>query len=304
MSDNSFETEVESKHQQMLRYLDAINLDDLHSEGLKISFGGKTFKFTDLEVMDDSSIEDRIKAEFKQKLNEQQQKIRDKINNKINQLLIMHQQKTQELDRKEQDLKRKYSKSAMMPEINYEHMKRGLSVVKGNSNDELMWVYRATYNPRYLIYYEIGERRNIKRRKPIPARLVSMMKTDILLLVTTKGKKITRVATKQLVETGGRGSIKDLIDFQHYHQTGSGDCWGNWKIPSEWSTPDDILKTAKEAEAILETINQGSLASRNPNSLPRIQTLIDSCSNVEEVQPSTVERENGNDNVDDVWQTI
>jgi hypothetical protein len=44
-----FPEEVESRHREMLDDLDSINIDDLKSEGVTLSFGGKTFKFTDLE---------------------------------------------------------------------------------------------------------------------------------------------------------------------------------------------------------------------------------------------------------------
>jgi sensor domain CHASE-containing protein len=90
-----------------------------------------------LKIIQDESIEERLRKEFKEKLNVQQQRIRDKINSKINQLLLMHQNKQQELDRKEQQMKKKYSEAAMMPDITEAHMLKGLSVVKGSSNDEI-----------------------------------------------------------------------------------------------------------------------------------------------------------------------
>lgn len=296
---SNFSREVNEKHQQMIRDLEAINVDNMKAEGVRISFGGKTFQFTDLEVINDTSIEERIRREFKDKLNRQQGKIREKINSKINQLLMMHQQKTQELDRIEEKLKRKYSDAALMPDILETHLINGLSVVKGDSNNELVWAYNAVYNPRYLIYYpEAGNR----LRKPIPSRLVNRMKTNILILIYTKNRSITRVSTKKY--TGDRRSRHtELTSFPHYHQTGNGDCWGNWSYKSEWENSDDILKVARDAEAILETINQGSLASRDPSGLPKIQTLINSVKDVEEITPSTVERENGNHDEDDVWQT-
>lgn len=306
MSDvfNTFNAEVEARHKEMLDDLDDINLDNLKAEGVTLSFGGKTFKFTDLEIIQDENVEEKLRKEFKEKLNVQQQRIRDKINSKINQLLLMHQNKQQELDRKEQQMKKKYSEAAMMPDITEMHMLKGLSVVKGNANDELVWIYRAVYNPRFIVVYNSGRGSaydgSRKARKAIPSRLVNRMKKDILLIIKTKGNQVTTVATKELVSNGGR----TLPVFQHYHQTGNGDCWGSWRHNKSWSTPDDILKIGKDAEAVLETINHGSLANRSPAGLPRVQTLLSAVEKLDEEQAQTVERDGGNTLEDDVWQAV
>lgn len=300
--DDVFTTEVEKRHHEMLIDLESISVDNIKGEGVILSFGGKSFKFKDLEVIENESIEDRLRKEFKTKLNDQQQKIRDKINAKINQLLQMHQQKQQELDRKEEIMKKKYSQAAMMPDINEVHLMKGLTVVKGGSNDELTWVYRSVYNPRFLVFYDRTSytRENKKYRKPIPSRLVNKMKQNILLLIKTKGKQVLSVSTKTLSSTNNRS----LPNFSHYHQTGNGDCWGQWRFNKEWDTPDDILKIANEAEGVLETINHGSIASRNPTGLPRITTLLNAVQDVNEVAPSTVELPEGSTEIDDVWQSI
>jgi hypothetical protein len=302
MSDvfSTFGNEVELRHKEMLDELESISVDDLKATGVSLSFGGKTFKFSDLEIVEEDTIEEKLRKEFKEKLNTQQQRIRDKINEKINQLLMMHQNKQQELDRKEEKMKRKYADASLMPEITEAHMLKGLSVVKGSRNDELIWIYRGVYNPRFIVIYDgnayDGSR---KKRKAIPARLVNRLKTDILILIKSKGKKITNVATKKLSQDG-----RTLPAFPHYHQTGNGDCWGSWHYEKDWNTPDDILVVAKDAEAVLETINQGSIANRGPAGMPRLSTLLKSVEKLNEVEPTTVEREGGNDEVDDVWQTI
>jgi hypothetical protein len=295
---STFDTEVKQRHDEMLADLESIDVDSLKSEGVTLSFGGKTFKFTDLEVIQDESVEEKLRREFKEKLNSQQQRIRDKINAKINQLLLMHQNKQQEFDRKERQLKRKYEQAALMPDINESHMLKGLSVVKGTNNDELIWIFRAKYNPRFILV--TGNTRN-KQRKALPSRLVNRMRKDMLILIKTKGKKITSVHTKKAENDG----MRTLDDFPHYHQQGGGDCWGTWNHPRDWNTPDDIIRIAKEAEAILETINQGSIAQRGPSGLPRLDTIL---RNVEDVEPlseaTTIERQGGNDADDDVWQAI
>lgn len=161
---STFDNEVKNRHNEMISDLESINVDDLKTQGVTLSFGGKTFKFTDLEVTDNNDVEEKIRLEFKQKLNEQQQRIRDKINQKINQLLMLHQNKQQEMERKEKRLKQQLEEAALMPDIKSSHMLKGLSVFKGNSNEELLWVYRATYNPRFiLLSTDHG-----KEKKPIP----------------------------------------------------------------------------------------------------------------------------------------
>lgn len=292
---STFSSEVKARHDEMIKDLESINVDNLKTQGVTLSFGGKTFKFTDLEVTNNDDVEEKIRTEFKGKLNEQQQRIRDKINSKINQLLLMHQNKQQEMERKERRLKKKFEEAALMPEINTKHMIKGLSVFKGRSNEELLWVYRATYNPRFIIVSGTDN----KLRKPIPARLVTRMKQSMFIVINTKHKRVTSVLTKK------SDSMGRLIDFPHYHQQGGGDCWGTWHHPREWTTADDILRVAKEAEAILETVNHGSIASREPAGLPRSQTLLKSVENVPALsEASTIEREDGNTEEDDVWQAI
>lgn len=298
---STFETEVENRHKEMLDDLESISIDDLQSKGLTLSFGGKSFKFSDVEIIKDETLEKKLRTEFKEKLNTQQGRIREKINAKINQLLLMHQQKTQELDRKEQQMRLKYRNSAMMPDITEKHMLKGLSVVKGLANDELIWIYRAVYNPRFIIIprHDENNHSNRKQRKPIPARLVNRLKKEILILVKTKKNIVTDVHTKKTKKD--EVVQVELPPFPHYHQTGTGDCWGMWIHGTNWTSPNDILKIAKEAEGVLESINQGSVANRGPAGLPRMQTLLDAVENTNpESSPTT--KENNSD--EDVWQSI
>lgn len=297
-----FETEVSNRHREMIALLESIDIESLKSEGLRISVGGKTLRFKDLEVINDENVEDRIRNEYKEKLNRQQQTIREKINSKINQLLVMHQQKQKELDRKEEQLKRKYSQFAMMPDISGYHLTQGLSVVKGNSNNELTWIYRAKYNPRFIIYYP-GDRfsDSNKVRKPLPPRLVNRMKTDMLILIKTKDNKVLSVVTRKL-HANSRGNLEP---FPHYHQQTSNDCWGSWRPPKEYNNPNDILKIAKEAESILETINQGSLAEQNPTGLVRVGTILKAIEEVDEIPETIIStRDVDNESDSDIWNSM
>jgi hypothetical protein len=299
-----FSTEVNKRHEQLINELDSINVDDLKSEGLRISLGGKTFTFKDVEVVADESVEDRIRNEFRDKLNTQQQRIREKINAKINQLLVMHQQKQRELDRKEEQMKKKFAETAKMPDLDESFIGRGLSVVKGRSNNSLVWIYRGEFNPRFIIHYpnnSVSDRNKVK--KPIPKRLVNKMKQPMLILVRTKDSNVRSVATR---------TIKGNNPFPHYHQQTTQDCWGNWNHPNSWRTPNDILQIAKTAESILETINQGSLAERNPTGLPRIDTIIKAIDDVDPVDEEIIKATSGRDlrrrNDDsadeDIWSSL
>jgi len=296
---SNFADEVQSRHKEMLDELETISIDDLKSDGVSLSFGGKTFKFTELEIIQDESLEDKLKKEYRTKLNEQQQRIRKKINTKINELLLMHQQKQQELDRKEQQIRLKYQNSAMMPEITEKHLLKGLSVVKGSNNDELTWIYRGIYNPRFVLVVDSNSFSRAKSKKPIPARLVNRMKKEILIIIRTKKDQVTGVRTKKIKMDNAHDSA--LPSFPHYHQTTSGDCWGSWSYSKKWSTPDNIMRIAKDAEAVLETINHGSIATRAPAKLPKLKVLLDAVEDVEGIEPTTVSADN---DTEDVWQSV
>jgi hypothetical protein len=295
---STFNAEVEKRHAEMIKDLESISVDDLKSQGLQISIGGKTYKFNDLEVVEEEDIEDKLRREFKEKLNIQQGRIREKINNKINQLLAMHKQKQQEMDRKEASMKRRYQDAAMMPDLTMTHFAKGLSVVKGSHNDELIWMFRGVYNPRFIVYYdESGYSSRTKHRKKLPSALLNRMKKDIVITITTKKEMITSIVTKYLSDEHG---VKQLVDFPHYHHNTPGaDCWGNWRYNKTWNTPDDIFNLAKDAESVLETINQGSIATRGPAGLPRLQTILNNVQNLPEASQEKRRKTNNED--EDVW---
>ena len=257
----SFEDSVQERQDEMMGILERITLDDIKAKGLSLNFAGKTFKFTDMEVVDDDDIEDTIRQEFREKLNDQQQRIREKINKKINQLLTMHQQKQNELERKERQLQDKYANAAMMPDITYDHAKKGLMVVKNEGNhDELLWLFRGRYQVKYF------KKSRVKKPKAVEKTLRKRMIKDIIVRVTTKGSQILSVFTAN--------PDASMTPFSHYHKmTSDSDCWGSWKPPSNWSNPTDIIRCAKDALAVLETINEGSVAKENPVGLPRLETV-------------------------------
>ena len=285
---DTFEEQVEQRHNEMIADLESISIDNLKSEGVSLSFGGKTFKFKDLEIIEDESLEDKIRKEFRDKLNNQQTKIREKINAKINQLLLMHQQKQDELTRKEQSLKNKYKNTAMMPSITSTHFKKGLSVVKGSNHGELEWFYRGMYKPKFMVIYEDGSAYSgsRKERYAIPVRTVNRLERPVFIKVTTKGDQITEIKTLD---------VDTMDDFDHYHTN----CWGRWESwrNKRWSSPNDILAIIKEAEGVLETVNQGSIARRSPSDMPKLATLVKDVEKYNKKQTTSINKDD-----DDVWE--
>ena len=259
----TFDDQVQERQNEMIEILEGITLEGIKASGLSLNFAGKTFKFSDMEVIDDADLEETIRAEFRDKLNVQQQRIRDKINTKINQLLTMHQQKQNEFERKERQLQEKFNNASMMPEITYDHAKKGLMVVKNEGNhDELMWLFRGRYQVKFF------KKSRVKKPKLIEKSLRRRLVKDVIIRIKTKGN--------QILEVNVRNPDASMSVFSHYHKmTGGNDCWGSWSHPSTWSSPSDIINCAKDALAVLETINEGSVAKDNPAKLPRLATVKD-----------------------------
>ena len=264
----SFEEEVQAKKQEMVELLESITPDDVNSNGLSLTFAGKTFQFKELEIVESDDLENKLRAEFREKLNSQQQRIREKINTKVNQLLTMHQQKQNEFERKERQLQAKYNNAAMMPDITYNHAKKGLMVVRNEGkNDELLWLFRGRYQCKFFL------KSRAKKPKAINKNLRRRLVKDIIIRVRTKGSQVMEVTT--------HNPDAEMSPFWHYHKMSStSDCWGSWTRPNSWSTPDDIILCAKDALAVLETINEGSVAKDSPSGLPTLETVKDNLTTI------------------------
>ena len=138
-----------------------------------------------------------------------------------------------------------------MPDVFSSHAEKGLSLVKGRYKDELMWLVQGIYWPKKV------------NSTPLEGKFSKKMLTQIIYCIETKNDKVIRVSTRKPI---------DFSYFNHYHQS-TPDCWGNWKHPAKWETPDDIISIAREAEFVLEDINLGSIADHNPRGLPRLTTV-------------------------------
>lgn len=234
----------------MFECLDSVDIDKIISDGLSVRVGDKVLK---LNVISQIAIPEvvEIKEEFRQKLNEQQRLIKTKINDKINEITEYHHSMRIEYKRKEKELKDILARSAPMPDISYNHAQQGLSVVKGDGKGCLIWLIQGVYWPKTLDHQQIDPKFSKK------------MISNIVYMVETRDKMVTSVSTRKPI---------GLDYFSHYHQSRP-DCWGKWKNRSSWNTPNDIIKIAREAEAVLENINTGSIAEQNPRGLPRKSTL-------------------------------
>jgi len=231
--------------------LNGVDADSIKSEGITIRAGNKLLRF---EVVSEEplTIEDEIRNELKSKLRERIQVIREKVNEKITEMSNFIQERKREYDRKESDLKDRLARATPMPEVTEDHARRGLSVVKGNGAGRLVWLVQGVYWPKYL------------DKKPLRKIFSKKLLSNIIYKIETKDDLILKVSTRQPI---------GLDYFSHYHQS-KPDCWGNWKPKRKWKTPMDIIKCAREAEAVLENINTASIATRNPSGMPRRDTVL------------------------------
>jgi hypothetical protein len=245
---------------EMFSIVEGVTVDDLKTDGITLRSGDKILKF-EVVSEDTISIEDEIRAEVKLKLAEKMKEVKKNLNDRINNMMNLTKQVKEEAERKVREYKIRLSTIVSMPEISEKHAKKGLSVVKGDGKDCLVWLCRGVYWPKYV--YDHGD--DLKQIEP---RYSKKMMSEVVFVVKTEGKVVKDVSTRQPI---------GLQKFQHYHQrTGTmPDCWGKWNWDATWSTPDDILKICKEAEAVLEYINYGSLAQENPRHLPQKASLTD-----------------------------
>jgi hypothetical protein len=250
----SWDTRKEELNGDMETSLADISIDEVKTEGMTLRIGGKVCKF---ELTEEISLpEDEIRAEYSAKLTEKLQRIKDVLNEKMSEMTYMTEQYRQDFEEQERKLKRKLEQANLMPEVTFKHAEQGLSVVQtgsGSGQNSLTWLFQGVYWPKY---YD---------GKHIDPKYAKRMISPVTLLIKTVGSRVERVTVNKTI---------GLSKFDHYHRRGSEtDCWGNWKPTSTWSTPDDILKIARKAMAVLENVNPMSPGTVSPAGLPRIETL-------------------------------
>ena len=247
----SVSEKLKDYNDSMMLTVDTLKVDDIATTNVSLRLGNKIYNLIpsqDQEILP----EDQIKKELEDKLTIKRNNIRDVIKNKMAEVSAIVSSIQEEYDRKERLLKDTMSKAVPMPEITWEHAKKGLSIVKGRNRGELIWLAKRTYNPKFVDH------------KNIEPLYVKKLITPIYLKIVTQDDKVLSVTSHY---------VHSLELFSHYHQTGSGDCWGNWRRPDTWKTIEDILRVADDATAVMENINTMSIAKRSPALLPRLETL-------------------------------
>lgn len=235
---------------EMFDDLDGINVDDIQSNGITIRSGNKLIKL-EVAIEEPITVEEEVREEFRQKLAAKLQEIKNRLNTKVTEMVEMTSRIRVEAERKEEDLKRRLREAKPMPNINWRDARQGISVVKGEHRDELVWLVRGVYAPKFVDH------------KPITAAYAKKLMTSIVILIRTVGDRVTEVSTRKPM---------GLDYFSHYHQNRP-DCWGNWSYPKTWNNIKDLLNIARQAEAVLENVNTGSIANSTPRGLPRRRTL-------------------------------
>jgi hypothetical protein len=228
-----------------------VDIESIKLEGLTIRAGDKMYK---LQLVAQTSIDvvDEVRREYKDILNRKLDLIKATVQGRVNEMSAFVTNTRDEYMRKEEELKRRLETSRIMPEITNRLAERGLSVSLGNDHrNSYSWHYRGVYWPKTI------------DGKKIDPKFAKKLVTPIVFLITTQGKQVTGVSTR---------TLDGLRYFDHYHQA-TPDCWGRWTWKHEWNNPEDIIAIALEAQAVLENINTGSIAKRNPAGLPIINTL-------------------------------
>lgn len=257
--------------------LDGMSIDEVRAEGMTIRIGGRVVK---LQVSEEVSLpEDEIRAEYARRLTEKLQAIKGVLNEKMSEMSYMVEQSRQDFEEKERKLQERLATANLMPDITYEQAKQGLSVVKGGPGgtreaDKLTWLYQGVYWPKTF------------NGRPLDPRYTKKLISPVTIEIVTVGRRVSSVTVRKTIGLG---------KFSHYHQTGSGDCWGQWNYPREWSTPDDILNIGRRAIAVLENVNGGSLGNRTPEGLPRAATLESKIVSMEEARQYGFEATRGDE---------
>ena len=235
----------------MFEQLESIDVDAIKTNGVTMRIGDRILRL----VADEESppeMEAQVREEFRGKLAEKLQLIKENINAKVSEMSEFVNTLRREYETKERELQKKIDNiQAMPPDMNYRHAYKGLSICKGETRNEMYYMVHGLYWPKYV------------DNRAIDPIYTKKMISHIIILFRTEGNRIKEVTTRKPL---------GLDYFDHYHQA-KPDCWGKWKYPTKFSGCDDIIKIAQEAQIVLENVNTGSVANRNPRGLPRKDTL-------------------------------
>lgn len=255
---------VEESMESIDSTIKSVSMKDVKLKDITIRVGSKVLKYECVSNTD-FALDKEIREEYSKLLSDKMKEIKDVINTKFNDTLRTLQTAKDEYTRKEKILLDKLKKALPMPEVTMAHARKGLSIIKGDRVGEIIWLVRRTYWPKTFGDEQISQ------------SFIEKFVTPIYIMIVTIDDKVTDVTTRKL---GG------LELFQHYHQANP-DCWGRWQYAKKWSTPDDIILIADEAEAVLENVNPNSIARHEPLGMPSVTTLKRHLVKEKPVKPDT-----------------
>ena len=248
--DSDVDKVLKSKMDSIHMEIKDVDVDDIKTEGISVRLGNRVLKFV-VDKDTPISIEDELKEEYKKSIIKKLTDISKSIEIKVNSMSTYISNIKNDYEQKKRILNDKMQNVSLMPNVNIEHACQGLSLVKGAHADSLIWFVQGIFWPKYV---DDGI---------LDPKWAKKMVTNVVFQIETDKDHIMRVSTRKPL---------GLDYFEHYHQSRP-DCWGNWSHKSTWNTPEDIIHTGREAEAVLERINSDSMAVVNPRGLPRFQTL-------------------------------
>ena len=245
------EARAKAALKDMFTDIDSVDVENIKLNGITVRAGNKLVR---LEVVHEApiEIEDEIREEYRLKLRGKLQEIKTRLNDKINDVVQMTSRVRQEAEQKEREMKEKLRRLKAMPDISWEQAKQGVSVVQGETRDEICFLIRGIYYPKFV------NERNID-----PTYAKKLIAPIIFFFRTINGR-ITGFSTRK---------PQDLAYFPHYHQQRP-DCWGDFKYEKRFRNVDQLIAIKNEAEAVLENVNTHSIATSNPRGLPRKATLL------------------------------
>lgn len=236
----------------MFEQLESIDVDKIQMEGVTLRIGGRALKLVYQEDIP-TNIEEEAREEFREKLAVKLQLIKANINNKVSEMSEFVNALRRDYEVKEKELQKRIDNiQAMPPDMNYKHAYQGLSICKGETRNEIYYMVDGLYWPKYV------------DRQAIDPIYTKKMISHIVILFRTEGNRIKECSTRKPI---------GFDYFDHYHQA-KPDCWGKWRFPRTFNSCDEIIRIAQEAQIVLENINLGSVANRNPRGLPRKDTLV------------------------------
>lgn len=249
MSDDKWETKGSFEEEVELS-----SLDNIKAEGISIRVGGQIVKFVADEVQD-IPVVDEIRNEMKQMYEEEVKRLQDSVQHLKDSVKSQVSNRNYELDQREKELNKKLRENVSLPTITEDQMKSGLTVARRKSNrGGYVWSFICVYAPKYV------------NEKIIDPNFAKRLMTPIRILIYTDDNwKSSEVRLVKLI---------NCEKFEHYHLSGSSDCWGEFKQSGTLvDTPEKAIDFYRTIQIVLETINQMSIGTSSPKGLSRFTTI-------------------------------